>query len=221
MESYAGSQIHDIGCHPAGELAVSHDIYFGNGFNDVNAANRTNPMGVYIGNQPKSLPRNNLQLNLILTAGTTYYWRVDDVDSSNTIHRGNVWRFAVNFSDTAAVMPMPADGLRNVSLDIPVFNWSNGKAVSQADSYRFYLGTNPFDMTLQSTVQKTILKNSELVLTLDYNKTYYWRVDTLSGGNTYEGYIWNFTTQCPAADVNKDCKVNLLDFAEMARDWLR
>jgi hypothetical protein len=54
---------------------------------------------------------------------------------------------------------------------------------------------------------------------LELWETYYWRVDQLNqGGPTTRGPIWSFTTGCEliAGDVNMDCLVNFLDFAELA-----
>jgi uncharacterized repeat protein (TIGR01451 family) len=70
-----------------------HEVYFGTNFNDVNDANNSWPIGgVYKGevNNPSyPLPLGSLDKD------TTYYWRIDDV---NTAHpdlrwRGGVWSF--------------------------------------------------------------------------------------------------------------------------------
>lgn len=80
-------------------LAISHDVYFGTDFNDVNDAdtNSTEYMG-------------NFDVNYWDPCGldiqTTYYWRVDGVNDVN-IWKGNVWDFTtlsiwkynINFPD--------------------------------------------------------------------------------------------------------------------------
>ena len=75
-----------------------HDIYFGTNFYDVNDANNSWPVGgpndphVYKGIQP--LDHNNYgPLNLEL--GTTYYWRIDEVNDSCApgLWKGDVWNF--------------------------------------------------------------------------------------------------------------------------------
>ena len=75
-----------------GELAATHDVYFGTTLADVN----TPP-----GRMPKvSWPararlRPPTRLTAPLVYGQTYYWRVDEVNKApdNTIFKGNVWSF--------------------------------------------------------------------------------------------------------------------------------
>ena len=74
-----------------GEIAVSHNVYFGTNATDV--LNGTG--GTYKGNQsPSSYAPTGL-----LALGQTYYWRIDEVDASNT-YTGDVWSFAV-FDDAS------------------------------------------------------------------------------------------------------------------------
>jgi formylglycine-generating enzyme required for sulfatase activity len=66
--------------------AVSHDVYFGTDFGDVNTAS-----------DPNVLPGRGRQLSNSydpcgLQVGTTYYWRVDEVNGPNII-RGETWSF--------------------------------------------------------------------------------------------------------------------------------
>jgi uncharacterized repeat protein (TIGR01451 family) len=71
-----------------------HEVYFGTNFGEVNDAN-TSSAGIYKGtvtNPSYSIQSNNLEF------GTTYYWRVDEV---NTIHpairwKGSVWSFTAD-----------------------------------------------------------------------------------------------------------------------------
>ncbi len=73
-----------------GEFANTHDVYFGNSFEDVNAA--TTASDEYKGNQSETsyaLER--------LDFGQTYFWRVDEVNAPPdlTIFKGNIWSFTV------------------------------------------------------------------------------------------------------------------------------
>lgn len=77
-----------------GEFADKHDVYLGTNFNDVNDANRTNPLG--------ALVSQNQDLNIyipteLLQFQQTYYWRVDEVSASPdyTVYEGDVWSFKV------------------------------------------------------------------------------------------------------------------------------
>jgi len=77
-----------------GEFAGQHDVYFGTGFDDVNDADRTNPLGV-LANQGQS--PTTYDPDGLLDFGQTYYWRIDEVNAppDSTIFKGNVWSFTV------------------------------------------------------------------------------------------------------------------------------
>jgi subtilisin family serine protease len=75
-----------------GKDALSHDVYLGTNYDDVNDANASSPE--YMGNfdvssyDPCGLEK-----------ATTYYWRIDELDGPNT-YKGDVWSFGtidVNF----------------------------------------------------------------------------------------------------------------------------
>ncbi len=69
----------------AGKDALSHDVYLGTNFDDVNDANTFWPE--FKGNQTAtSYDPYGLDVN------TTYYWRIDEVGDSNT-YKGDVWSF--------------------------------------------------------------------------------------------------------------------------------
>ncbi|MCP4610222.1 MAG: DUF1349 domain-containing protein [Planctomycetes bacterium] len=81
----------------AGTYAVSHDVYFGTVFEDVNQAS--------IDNWQDALARQGHEdttyiLPEPLEFGQTYYWRVDEVNAppDSTIYKGKVWSFTtLNF----------------------------------------------------------------------------------------------------------------------------
>jgi thioredoxin len=76
-----------------GNFAVSHDIYFGDNFDNVNDG----VSGTFQGNQTATsfnvgLPGGPYPDGLILD--TTYYWRIDEVEADGTtVHKGDVWSF--------------------------------------------------------------------------------------------------------------------------------
>ena len=70
-----------------GAGATSHDVYFGTNFNDVNDANRTNPLGVL-----KSQGQMVNTYDPTLAPYTTYFWRIDEVNRPG-IRKGEVWDF--------------------------------------------------------------------------------------------------------------------------------
>ena len=81
-----------------GELAVSHDVYLGEDFDEVSDANVDSPtfLGshagtfVVIGFQGFAFPEG-------LVPGTTYYWRVDAVNEAEPGNpwKGTVWSFSI------------------------------------------------------------------------------------------------------------------------------
>ena len=74
-----------------GDLAATHDVYVGTSFDDVNDADRANPLGVLVS-------QNQVDATYDLTGLTfsqIYYWRVDEVNAApdNTIFKGDLWSF--------------------------------------------------------------------------------------------------------------------------------
>jgi hypothetical protein len=125
-----------------------------------------------------------------LLPNTTYYWRIDSADC-NGLTAGEVWSFSTG--SAKASMPVPANNATLV-------NWavSDGKvALSWAKAFtggdtRFlvYFGTASSPPYLGSTTATTM---KTPVVAAD--KKYYWKVNTVTGGATTEGDLWNFRTQ--------------------------
>ena len=82
--------------------AESHDVYFGDSFNEVNDANNSLPVGssVYKGNQPLedcSYSPGPLQ------ESKTYCWRIDEIIGA-TVYKGDVWSFkTTRFGDVRLI----------------------------------------------------------------------------------------------------------------------
>jgi hypothetical protein len=76
----------------SGEFADTHNVYIGTDFDDVNEATAANPLSVVL---VERLGVNAYDPPGRLELGTTYYWRVDEVNAppSTTIFKGNVWSF--------------------------------------------------------------------------------------------------------------------------------
>ena len=74
-----------------GKDALTHDVYFGTSFSEVNDAD-IHDANVYMGNQDvnywdvRNHDSNGLEPN------TAFYWRIDEVDAGSTI-KGDVWSF--------------------------------------------------------------------------------------------------------------------------------
>jgi regulation of enolase protein 1 (concanavalin A-like superfamily) len=78
----------------AGEFAGTHNVYFGESFDDVNAADVGSPLGVLA---KAGLDVNTYDAPGLLKFGKTYYWRVDEVNitADHTVFQGSVWSFTV------------------------------------------------------------------------------------------------------------------------------
>ena len=81
-----------------GDTAVTHNVYFGTNFDDVNEATTTDTRGVLVSQNQSGLTFDPLGSNQadLLDYGQTYHWRVDEVEVDGvTINKGNIWKFTV------------------------------------------------------------------------------------------------------------------------------
>jgi hypothetical protein len=79
-----------------GNSAVTHEVYLGVDFNEVNNADITDVTGIYRGSQDLAAA-SYIPPELPLEWDQTYYWRVDEVNETepNSPWKGNVWSFTV------------------------------------------------------------------------------------------------------------------------------
>ncbi len=171
-----------------GDSAVSHNVYFGTNFDDVNQGAE----GTFAGNtlstfQVIGFP--GFPAAEGLQPGTTYYWRIDEVNDTdpNSPWKGDVWSFSV--PPKTAYKPDPPDGAEFVDPNA-TFAWTGGFA---AKLHTVYIGTNFDDVNdaVGGTPQGTTTYSPGL---LELEKVYYWRVDEFDPPNTYKGDVWSFTT---------------------------
>ena len=170
----------------AGYKAASHDVYFGDNFDDVYAgAGET-----FQGNQPTAFfvvgfPGFPYPEGLVV--GTTYYWRVDEKEADGTTHKGDVWSFLV--PPVKAYNPGPSDDARFVQTDVAL-SWEAGFG---AKLHTVYFGDN-FDDVSNAAAGAPVGTTTFDPGPLEFNKTYYWRVDELDPPFTHTGNVWAFTT---------------------------
>jgi len=76
------------------DTAVTHDVYFGTNWDDVNAASPDALLGVELS---KGQTETTYAPEAVLGFGESYFWRVDEVNGApdNTIFKGNIWSFTV------------------------------------------------------------------------------------------------------------------------------
>jgi len=171
----------------AGYKAMFHEVYLGTS-PDLGPANfvppRTPALMCYYapGFQP----------------GTTYYWRVDEIEADGkTVHTGNVWSFTTQA--LTAYRPDPPDGTNGASV-APTLAWLPGQAAVQ---HHVYFGTS-LDAVTQGAadVDKGVVAETTFAPgALESTTTYYWRVDeVVAGGAVKTGAVWSFTTCLPVDD---------------------
>jgi len=169
-----------------GAYATSHDVYIGENYDDVAAGTGD----TFFGNQAApylvvGFPGNPYPDGLV--PGTTYYWRIDEVDSANT-YTGDVWSFMI--PPKKAFSPDPINGADLVGLDV-VLTWESGFS---AKLHTVYFGDN-FDDVNDAAVGMPQGQTKYTPGTLKLAKTYYWRVDEFEGPATHKGDVWSFTTE--------------------------
>ncbi len=179
-----------------GDFAVSHDLYMGENFDDVNIGAE----GTFQGNQTATFivagfP--GFPYPDGLAPGTTYYWRVDEVNEAepNSPWKGDVWSFSI--PPRTAFLPDPADTAEAVALDVEL-SWMPG---FRAIMHYVYFGDN-FDEVSNAAGNLPWGSTSYDPGPLEPAKTYYWRVDEFDAVTTHKGTIWSFITQGAVGSPN-------------------
>ena len=167
----------------AGFGSKLHTVFFGESFDDVNNAAGGLPQGsVTYTPGPLKMAR-------------TYYWRVDEFDAVTT-YKGSVWSFITQ----GAVESLD---LANGAVDVtqtPILTWSPGV---YGASHEIYFGTDK-DAVKNADTSSPEYKGSGNLGSesydpgqLQWNTTYYWRVDEANDTNPdspWTGPLWSFTT---------------------------
>lgn len=177
------------GVHPeqdiswtAGIGADSHDVYFG--------TDPTPDSGEYQGNRQET----NFEPGT-MAYNTTYYWRIDEVDGGTTT--GDVWSFTTG--SNKASNPSPSDTATGQSTYV-LLSWEPSV---DAVSHDVYFGTDPTPDAgeFQDSQTETTFNPGAL----EYEMTYYWRIDEYNGDQTFTGDLWSFTTgpQAPFAATGR------------------
>jgi hypothetical protein len=186
----------------AGDFAACHDIYLGDNFDDVN--NATHDSELFRGNQDLNstfyvagFPGFAYPDGLV--NGTTYYWRIDEVNDANTASpwKGPVWSFTI--PPKTAYSPVPADGAEFVVLNVQL-KWTPGYGAK----LHFVFFGDDFDEVSNAVIGKLNGTTTYNPGPLELAKTYYWRVDESDGSNTYKGEVWSFTTEGAVSGPNPE-----------------
>jgi hypothetical protein len=186
-----------------GETAVTHDVYMSDNRDDVtngaaaafqgNQALASNFFFAGLGMPGDPYPNG-------LTPGTTYCWRIDEVEADGTTkHQGPVWSFST--PSRKAYSPFPSNRGKYIPTDVKL-TWTAG---SGAKLHTVYFGTKFEDVNNATTGG---IRQAPATYTppgpLAKGTTYYWRVDEFDVLNTYKGDVWSFTTMPDITITNPD-----------------
>ncbi|HNY77102.1 MAG: LamG domain-containing protein [Sedimentisphaerales bacterium] len=157
-----------------GETAVTHDVYLGTVFDDVNTASRANPLGVLVsqGQSDASYDPDGL-----LEFGTTYYWRIDEVNAppDSTIFKGEVWSFTTEpfaYPITGIIATSNAVSNAGVGPERTI----DGSGLDAADGH----STDASDMWLGLPAG-----DDPVYIQYEFDKVY----------KLYEMWVWNYNVQ--------------------------
>ncbi len=195
----------------AGAGAAFHDVYFG-----------TNPTPGTAEFRIRQSVGNTLYWHDAgIVPGTTYYWRVDEVEvDGTTIHTGDIWSFTA--ASSTAHSPDPPNGAKYVPTDLTL-SWGTG---ATAITHDVYFGTDQAAVAggTGSTFKGNQVGTSYTPAGLANDTTYYWRIDEVEAGGAkkYKGEVWNFRTR-PVMSVVDPNLVGWWKFDEgsgaTALDW--
>jgi hypothetical protein len=183
----------------AGTFAGTHDVYLGENYDDVFAGTGD----TFI----RNLEEPSLILGIFgfdypdgLVPGTTYYWRIDEVNDLNPDSplKGDVWSFMI--APRTAFEPVPRDGSKFIDPENPVLNWTVG---FDARQHTVYFGDD-FDTVANAAGGSTTGITNYNPGPLEFGKTYYWRVDESDGSAIYKGDVWSFTTAKEGGGIRGD-----------------
>ncbi len=160
------------GCDPC----TTYDVYFGT---SSPPALQDSGLGVTEWNAPTPL-----------NSDDWYYWKIISQVPGEGSVEGNEWNFKTGGK---AWNPSPYNGEGSVSI-LAQLGWDGD---TFADSYDVYFGTDPTPDAGESQGNRP---GTTFDPTLDYETTYYWRIDEVIGGTPQTGDIWHFTTGAEATD---------------------
>ena len=150
------------------------------------------------------------------------------------LRQARIYDRALNDAEIAAIAlpstasdPGPADKVDTVSDANLTLSWRPGKNAETQDLYcssDYYSVNNDGVDGNSFIVNLSDDSNSYPVGPLEKGRYYYWRVDQINNENIWKGDVWSFYVPlCDGGDmvedIDRNCVVNLSDFAIMADSW--
>ena len=121
-----------------------------------------------------------------------YYWRVDEFDPPNT-YKGDTWSFT---TPGAVGNSQPANGDVGVPM-VATLSWTPADTAASSD---LYFGADADAVKNATKASPEYIGNKALGSEsydpgkLDFDATYYWRVDAVYPGETVKGLLWSLAT---------------------------
>ncbi len=171
-----------------GETALFHNVYVGTSpeLTEADLRSSQQPLALYY-HTPG------------LTPGTTYYWRVDEIEADGTTHTGDVWSFSS--VSLIANEPLPRDGAKWLDPSAVTLEWQPGQ---NALTHDVYFGTDKTAVTegTDDTSRGNQIASAFDPGVLEQDTTYYWRVDeVMADGTKRTGAVWTFSTLGPGGGL--------------------
>ena len=153
-------------------------------------------------NTSGQLQQNNLSLSIgcRLDYDQNFNGIIDDVRLFNReLSPEEVQQVMVDAPADVVTDPSPADGAEDVLRDV-VLSWVPVEAATQHD---IYFGTDAQAVAGADTIDTTNIYRDRVIAdsyipaeTLEFGKTYYWRVDEIAhAGTVLKGNVWSFTVE--------------------------
>lgn len=181
----------------------------GSGTSNINMYIDAENDGFHNYGAPANSSWNTQQGNRTMTLSWDYSDSLELVTPEDSFLRIIIWQESTGFSGNAtfyfdnarlgtplsATKPNPANGDIDIKRE-PTLRWTAGKLALTHD---IYFGTD------ESTVESATTSSPEYQTTqnignekykpgvLEFNTTYYWRVDEVDEENTFPGSVWSFT----------------------------
>ncbi len=181
----------------AGRFAATHDVYLGTAFDDVNDADRANPMGVLLSQGQADV---SYDPPAVLDFSQTCFWRVDEVNAApdNTTFKGDVWSFTTEpFAYAVPGVVATSNGISEAGVGPE--NTVNGSGIDADDQH----STAAADMWLANPPAE-----GSLWVQYDLGKVY----------KLHQMLVWNYNVMFESI-LGFGCKNVTIECSENGADW--
>lgn len=177
-------------------ISVStHDLYIGTDATELTSATRASHTNVTISQNQAATT-----YAPTLAPGTTYHWRVDEVNDANVPeYKGQTWSFSTTPPEAWNLKPDDS------GVTARILYWEPGFYAADVNGHNVYIGTSYNDVNSATTASPEyagkVTKNYYDIASYDnfngltLGDTYYWRIDEVNDtvGPPFKGTTQSFT----------------------------